>query len=352
MKTLRLICTLSLLIIVLASSATIWRVNNRPNVDADFSTLIAAYNAAAPNDTLYVEGSPTNYGILGLYKPITLIGSGFWLDENDTTQAYKETSKVNTIYFYSGSQGSVIEGFHIQSYGNYGTSGIEIHTSNITVRRNRITTQSYFNSQISRAIRIVQVVNSIVIEQNWLEPVSPTDGYGFGVYINNYVSNSYIENNIIFCDTNHYAIYLNQEVEASSLIISNNAIMGDITTYYSAQYNNILIYGTYTEGTGDSYSNNLCNATQYPAINGNQQNVDMTTVFEDYTSYIDNGYFLKTGSPAIGAGIGGVDCGPFGTNDPYVLSGMPPIPAIFDFEMIESIGTTTLPVTIKAKSHK
>ena len=102
---------------------------------------------------------------------------------------------------------------------------------------------------------------------------------------------------------------------------------------YSAHYNNIILWGTYTAGAGDINSNNLCGETQYPNVNGNQQNVDMTTVFEDYTTYIDNGYLLKAGSSAIGAGMLGVDCGAFGTNDPYVLSGMPPIPAIFDVEM-------------------
>jgi hypothetical protein len=156
----------------------------------------------------------------------------------------------------------------------------------------------------------------------------------------------------MYADTNNYSIYMTENNEASSLIITNNTIWGDILTYNSSQYNNILIYGTYTEGNGDLNSHNLCNATQYPNINGNQQNVDMSTVFEDYTNYIDNGYILKSGSPAIGAGVLGVDCGAFGTTDPYVLSGMPPIPAIFDFEMNQTIGTATIPVKIKAKSHK
>ncbi len=226
------------------------------------------------------------------------------MNENDTTQAYKETSKTGQLAFQAGSTGSLVEGLWIfHNYPN-NSNAVTINTNNITVRRNYI------------------------------------------------FANSYIRNNIIYCDTNNYAIYLNTEAEAASLIISNNVIMGDITTYYTSQYNNILIYGTYTAGTGDINSNNICNGTQYPNLNSNQQNVDMATVFEDYTTYIDNGYLLKTGSLAIGTGVGGVDCGAFGTNDPYVLSGMPPIPAIFETEMTQSIGTSTLPVTIKAKSHK
>jgi len=194
-------------------------------------------------------------------------------------------------------------------------------------------------------------VSSIIIEQNWISPTSSYPGNSRGISFGEYCVNSIIRNNIITVDTNEYAISMGEN-EAASLIISNNAIMGKVHTFYSTHYNNILMWGTYNAGIGDINSNNLCGETQYPAINGNQQNVDMTTVFEDYTTYIDNGYLLKAGSPAIGAGVLGVDCGAFGTNDPYVLSGMPPIPAIFDVEMDQSIGTTTLPVTIKAKSHK
>jgi hypothetical protein len=145
---------------------------------------------------------------------------------------------------------------------------------------------------------------------------------------------------------------MGEDNEASSLIVKNNAIMGDITTYNSSHYNNILIHGSYTPATNDLNSNNICDITQYPNENGNQQSIVMSTVFEDYTTNIDNGFILKAGSPAIGTGVLAVDCGPFGTNDPYVLSGMPPIPAIFDFEMSQTIGTSTIPVTIKSMSHK
>ena len=52
----------------------------------------------------------------------------------------------------------------------------------------------------------------------------------------------------------------------------------------------------------------------------------MTTVFK-YTGSTDGRYKLKAGSPAIGYGVGGVDCGIYGGPEPYVLSGMPTVPA-------------------------
>ena len=346
--------TAIIILIAMSASADVWRVNNRPNVDADFTTLAAAYTGASAGDTIYLEGSPFSYGAGTFYKPLTVIGTGYFLNENDSTQAYSEPSIISTLKFNVGSQGTVIEGLYISYYSSAGSSAITINTDNITIRRNHIrpNTGSGHYSYTCTAIYIGAAYDSITIEQNWIEPVANYPNNGRGILFGSYCVNSTIRNNIIKCDTNELAIHMGAENEASSLIISNNVIMGQVNTYYSSHYNNIILWGTYTAGAGDINSNNLCNATQYPAINSNQQNVDMTTVFEDYTTYIDNGYLLKTGSPAIGAGMLGVDCGAFGTNDPYVLSGMPPIPAIFDVEMDQSIGTTTLPVTIKAKSHK
>lgn len=96
--------------IAMSASATVWRVNNRPNVDADFTSLAAAYAGASANDTIYIEGSPFSYGGNTFYKPLTVIGAGYWLNENDSTQAYKEHSIVSTLTFRAGSEGSLVEG--------------------------------------------------------------------------------------------------------------------------------------------------------------------------------------------------------------------------------------------------
>ena len=336
------------LFIAFTANATVWRVNNRVNVQADFTTLNSAVSGASAGDTIYLEGSPDSYGNAGyIAKQLTIIGTGYFLNENDSLQVLKESSKVGSMVFYNGSQGSVIEGitFSGGSYSVYIASA-----SNITIRRNHFIS-TYPNGL--KSINITNIADSLLIEQNWIEPgISNTSYINYGIYFNKYTTNSVIRNNIILADTSDFAIYMKEENPTSSLTITNNTIKGDIETFYSAQYNNILIDGTYTSGTGDVTSYNLCNGTQYSNTNNNQQNVDMSTVFGDYTSDVDSGYILKAGSPAIGAGLNSEDCGAYGTNDPYVTGGMPPIPAIFGFEISQSIGSPTIPVTIKAKSHK
>jgi hypothetical protein len=140
----------------------------------------------------------------------------------------------------------------------------------------------------------------------------------------------------------------------NDLIINNNVIWGTITTYHTFLVNNILVSGSYNNSVDDQTSNNLCDGTQFPDINNNQQNVDMSTVFMDYVGYIDNDYILKSGSPAIGAGVNGGDCGVFSYDygsDAYVLSGMPGIPSIFEADVQATVGLSSLPVNIKAISH-
>jgi len=50
--------------------------------------------------------------------------------------------------------------------------------------------------------------------------------------------------------------------------------------------------------------------------------------------------------------MNGVDCGMFGGNQPYVLSGMPSIPAVYNIVMPTTVvGNNNLPVTVSAKAH-
>ena len=131
-----------------------------------------------------------------------------------------------------------------------------------------------------------------------------------------------------------------------------NNVVGNANITMAPQCSNNIIYGSCTF-TNCTLNNNVCSATQVPAGNGNQQNVDMNNVFVCYSSCTaysnDARYQLKAGSPAIGAGSNGEDCGMFGGVDPYVLSGMPPIPAIYYFNY--NYSNTAINVNMKVKSH-
>ena len=113
-----------------------------------------------------------------------------------------------------------------------------------------------------------------------------------------------------------------------------------------------MIVGTFSSA-GSYYNNNIGNSTQFGTANGNQENVDMATVFVDPTSGTDSDYQLIPGtSPALGAGIAGEDCGIYGGSFPYHISLLPAIPAIWEVTL-NNYGSDVVPinVNIKAKAH-
>ena len=107
--------------------------------------------------------------------------------------------------------------------------------------------------------------------------------------------------------------------------------------------------------TGNTISYNILGSSDTVAI-GNQYDVDMASVFVDYDGALgystDGKWQLKAGSPAIGTGLGGVDCGAFDGIEPYVLSGLPEVPHIYEVIMPGTvISDEDLSVTVRVKAQ-
>jgi hypothetical protein len=351
---------LSLLFTCLAftAEAKVWRLNNQPGINADFTTTLQdAINGVLSGDTIYVEQSPFNYGDGIFAKKVTLIGAGYWLAENDSTSANKEKSMVDQLTFNTGSEGSVISGLYIYHIFGYGEImfNVEINTNNITIQRNFIFSQSQ-EGWDAYVIKINGNRSGIVIQQNWIESLHFYGDNKCSILINGIPTNILIRNNFI----KSYVGYTIKATAGSTnmgLMVKNNVIWGKVETYNEFYINNILVSGNFSNSTGGIVANNLCNETQFQVLNNNKQNIDMSTVFVDYDKYIDNGYILSANSPAKNAGFNGGDCGVF-TSDyggiPYVLSGMSKIPSIFDIQFNATLFPSnfeTLEITVKAKSH-
>jgi hypothetical protein len=332
------------------AQAKIWRVNNNTGVQADFTTLQAAHDGASSGDTLHVEGSPTNYGSVQLTKKLTLLGPGYYLAENPNTQAFLQTAKVTTVYFYVGSEGSSITGFDFDTYT------VEIYANDIVVRKNNFARNAgglhdYYTGAINthgQSNNGSIAVTNIIIAQN----------YGMRVSVNQPSSGILITGNYIgaygYLGDDATQICLSTHQNANIIIENNIFRRGKVVAYNSAITNNIMYAGTY-EGSGNLASNNLCSGTQFPASNNNKQNVDMSTVFVGVGTDIstDGQWKLKAGSPALGAGYGStnakkIDAGMFSGNTPYVLSGMPSMPAIYFFEN-QPVGSNSDPINVSIK---
>lgn len=323
-------------------SATVWRVNNMPGVNASFTTIQAAHNAnyVYAGDTIYLEASSGTYGNLTATKRLVIIGAGYFLIENPNLQANNNRSIIGIITLNAGSQGTIIEGCSIEQ--------IHINTSDLIIQRN------IFNEWVRNSGIIDFVTNNIsniMIRNNYFDNI--LNAYGGSVIYSNAVgiNNVRIIGNFIkmsFPHTDRPAININN---GFSGIIENNVISGNVKIYGAQFNNNILREGTFTP-TNSTYYNNIGNTTQFGTTNGNLQNINMITVFVGPTGYSTDGQWqLKTGSPAIGAGVGGVDCGMFGGAFPYVLSGLPGIPSIYFHEQDIDNVNQQLNISIKAKSN-
>jgi hypothetical protein len=183
------------------------------------------------------------------------------------------------------------------------------------------------------------------------------EGNNSGILISNNIIKHYTKAGGTTCGT-FYAIEMST---TSTAVFNNNVITGTFMAYNSVVTNNIQIVGGangdyVTSGTYPNTStNNIGHSSQFGTLNGNKSNVTMTTVFA-YTpgnEYTDNHYKLKALSPALGAGVGGIDCGVFGGTTPYILSGIPGIPAIYR-ATVPVMGTTSsgININIKAKARK
>ena len=305
------------------------RVNNNPGFNVAYTTLQAAVDASTGGDTIYMEGSTTDYAGATINKQLTLVGPGYFLNENPKTQANKLEAEFDSdITFATGSEGSTLMGCRSKT-------SLIINTGDITVIRNYLW-----------SVRFDATCDTILFSQNYVySTIHATAGQ---------MTNSVIANNVIGGQFRTIAT-------SGPLVVSNNVLTTmsyafPIDCYNANIQNNILIDedATIRLNSGNSINNNIM-AEDGTDANGNLYNIDMTTVFADFNGQLDMStdgkWKLKAGSPALGAGVGGTDCGAFGGLTPYILSGIPNLPHIYKAS-VQAAATpeSGLQVTIHVKS--
>lgn len=321
------------------ASAKIWRVNNNAGAVADFSNLQSAHNAAQSGDTLQVESSGGTYSIQ-LTKKLVVIGPGYFLNENPQTQINTTGATLYSAEFKPGSSGSVVQGFTI-----YFTT---VNESGVTLQRNRLTSGLEFAT--------TQSISNDTLRQNYLGAsisggTANTTCTGLLVY-NNLIAASPININTSWIN-NFNGYFINNSLTGSyyynficvNFVIQNNIIYGVANNAYTLS---------------NTWFNNVFGTAPFAAGNGNVVNANFDDIFVGWNSATgfssDGRYKLKPVSVAKNAGtINGmvVDCGAFGGPAPYVLSGMPPVPSVYQLTAPTQIpsGTPTMNLTISAASH-
>ena len=325
-----------------ASAQTIRRVNNTSGVTGTniYTTIQDAHNAAVDGDIIQLEPSTVSYGNLTCTKRLRIVGPGYFLGANQPPplQATTQAAIVGYVYFNTVGTASSSN----SSISGVTATGIDINTSTVTVQRNLVI----------GAIRIgpgTLLTSNALVRQNYAETISSHPNAGTGLVIANNIITSSVD-----------LSYGNGE-------FTNNAAV----TYLSSYYNNFILRNNYfndnnssngintTVNTSMSY--NLFQHATLPPLGSapsatNTANVAPSNVFilGPGTTPFDAWYQLKSGTnPARGTGLSGADIGAFsaygGTTNTYRLSGIPPIPSIYQIDQ-QTVGNS-LNLTIGTRSN-
>ncbi len=310
--------------------STIRVVDNNPANGNSYRTLQLALNASSAHDTIYMVGSQNNYGGGSVDIPIHIFGPGFLLTENPDSQARPLGAYVSTLYFRNSSTKSTVCGIYVYTL-------LDISVDSVEISRCYISSWDYNTISIN--------CNQVTIKQCYLYRSYP--------YSSSYVLLQITRGNVLLLNNNIenrdvIPVAINMQTSAGPLEAYNNIITGNAVVYNGNFMNNVIRLGRWS-GNSNTFFNNVCDSTQCPTGNGNLQLVNMSTVFND-TGTTENKLRLRIGSPAIGAGWGGTDCGIFGGPNQYIIAGLPPIPTITSFSGPAQGGTTSgLPVNIRAR---
>ncbi len=354
MKKLNTILAVALLLFLSSGAeAKIWRLNNNTGITADFTSLDAALlsTSVQNGDTLHLEASPLSYGDATINKRLVIIGTGYFLDPANTTfppntglQYKTQQSVVRFISLTAGAAGSKFTGISFIGGSTAGTVW-----TNITFEK----------CYIGQGLNAPNAVNSgVVIRKCFIDNNAIVSTSGS-------LSDFICENNIFF---GFWAGVNLPNLSGSNNIFRNNSFSFPAPTAGSAISNCYVANNIFTNNNGNpvvftncNIKNNLFSQNQpLPGTAvGNQINVNMVDVYVGGTTGSwDSRLALKAGSPAMGAGltVGSVvspNCGAFGGTDPYRLSGIPDVPAIYSLTVPSSIpsGTNSMNVTFSTRSN-
>lgn len=326
-----------------------WRINSSTEAKADFTSLSDALKSLEVfnGDTLYLDAGCFVSGC-EITKSVTIIGTGFNLAGSPVKEAVIgsaltiETSNVKV-------EGCVINGEVALSYG----------AKNVTFERCRIlgtvTTVDYSVSGpvkflscfLGKGTSIPDTGNNFVVSNNIIR------GRLSGL------NSATITNNVIVYDgsdskTDYALVDIKNSNISNNIIINTNtkyAVNSDQTVFY---YKNNTIKDTTPEYNNSIVRNVLSTAAEY-AFSNYPDNKFIGATLEDVfvmEGGIDAMYELKEGSPALGYGTNGYDCGIFSGPYPFVLSGRPRlVPYIYEATIPNQSTDGKLNITLKIKSQ-
>jgi hypothetical protein len=320
-----------IMLCTLTSQASIWRVNNNPNYTQGcnhcFSSLQAANDTSIvmAGDTIHLEASANVY--LGsatvnettLNKRLVILGPGYFLNQNLNLQKNAIAATVRKLNFSTNSDYSIVKGVSFDWGSNI--YGVEIHNASHILIESCYFGNGFrfFNSNPISDITIKKCYISGAIGSTNAQNIT-----------NILFSNCYIGFNVDLYQAGYsrtgeisHCVFLN----SATFQINSNIVF----------YNNIVSTGTFSQinnGITNVHDNIFIPSPPAWLVGGNNYSESLTTVFPSTGSQdsILNVNSIGICPVCYTALPGNATFGMFGGADPYRLSGIPNIPAIYQLQ--------------------
>ena len=340
------VITLSFLF-CLSLYGTVLTVDNRIPSIGQYATIQAAHDAANDGDGIYVYPSPNAYAATSVTKLVHITGGGWNLNPS-TTGSYN--TRAGHFVFYSGSEGSSLSGLDVESVAIYADSVTMKHCrmsdwSNLVIDANQVCIDQ--NQLFS--ILVSQNHSGVEISRNYIRG----NGYGYYPGLNPASFVVMIEAN---CDVTLYNNiitnwYYNSSLDAHGVFIfgGGNQLLVNNSIRNFNERGSIYCYGASPVCINNVLTNDLglnqVNCS-YNVINSNADAL--------FIAWQNDDYHLAPGSPAIGAGENGIDCGAYGGVSPFNDNlNTPSLPTVIQLTAPTTIvpADQPMPITIRARTN-
>jgi hypothetical protein len=368
-----------LILFSISANATSWRVNNNSNYNGTTNLIgdnyggnnlkpvfkemsqVMSYSGigATSGDTIYLEGSTNNYQGFTITKQLTIIGSGYFLTQNDSSS----WNNVGSIVTNTGNPQHITI-----SSSNVNLIGIQVSSiifpqggpyNNIKISRCYIGEIAVYASGFNGGIS--PIINDLVVTRNYF--------VGTGAVFNLYSSGggNYTLNNFIFSNNIVGGYLPNKPLN----IVNNNVFTTTSPMTFSCNEfkNNIIRKDLATVNITcalSAFTNNIsASSAQFPVgynntnlvISESNQTGQLFINPTNINNVIDRDYRLipafrvGTSTPS-NLGSDGTERGVYGGAYPYSRAGIGPIPVIYKVNTNGVATQSGLNVSISTKAVK
>lgn len=380
------LCLALFIVAFFTADAKIRRVGyfGLPVANTDYGNFALALAASSANDTILIFPGAIVSGTIN--KKLIILGTGNWLSAssvpkgNSDQQAFGSSSLGSTLFFVTGSSGSVVSGL------DFATNSVYVGVNDITIRRNRDVTVNLAHNPNGGSASAPIAINNLQLLENYGLIVNTSYSAAGFAQTNLNVSNNLIKSFSVVSGANTYNGIISNNVWAFDA--TNPSGNGGSATYSNTNgidlgngaflfQNNLLIsytnanpvsnynYFIFTNGgnTVFNYNVSLQSSNNIGIGTGSGNTVvsaaNVGTIFEDFpaigTNSADGRYRLKPGSPALVASRPGatIDAGMFAGPSPYKLSTLPSIPSIYSLSSPQGNNPTgsTIQINVSAKGN-